>query len=225
MSTDTAGSLFAQYKKDQPQVLPEGTYRVEVIASNVRNNNRVLATARVIGGPHDGEKTFLPGQSLTENSSGIFFQTFKNFGLSDEFLAGAGATAEAVCEAVSKAIIGAVLDVQLVEDEYNGTPKNEYARIGAQKFVGRKDAVSGQIQGAQPGVATPAAPTPAAPASPTQPQQAPPAPAPTPEPAPAPAPEAPAAPAPPPAPAPAPQPEGGTPAPAPVPAQGGNVPF
>lgn len=205
MSTINPKDLYAQYEKDQPVLLPEGTHRLEIKTAKVEEKQKgpqIFCTYTVVGGPNDGRRVTAGGYSLTHKSAGIFFQNMAGWGFGADYFKG-----DWTMESLTQSLVGRVADVYLTVDNYGGREKNA-VKIGAIKLVGIKDAA---------GVVKPVGDS--APAQqPQQPQ--PPATPPTPPPAPPAAETAPPPPnteAAPPAAPPVPQPEGGAPPPQPAP--------
>jgi hypothetical protein len=173
MATENVGNLYDEYRKNQPNPVPAGVHRFEVVGGSRFDGPagpRANLTATVVGGDLDGQKFFLPGQTLTVNSAGIFFQTFAGFGLGEDFFRSLGNDPVEIVDAVVEACKGVVAEAPFKVEEYQGKVKNEYDGIGVVKFIGRRDA-AGVLN--EPGAAAPAAPqppTPEPPAPPAPPQ-------------------------------------------------------
>lgn len=230
MATASVSDLYQAYEQDELVVLDPGEHRLVVDTCSVKNDNAVLPTFRVVGGPQAGKRVLAGQQTLTEKSASIFFRNMKGFGLDKSYF-----DQNPTFEQIAQDLVGRVVDVNLEIQPWKGDDRNKIS-IGGIKLIGHKDA-AGQIQylegqgGAPPSASPPAEaagapsqPAPAlAPAAPQQqappaapPAQAPPAQPPAAPPA-APPEQPPAQPA---------QPAPQTGAPAPAPAQPGtDVPF
>lgn len=185
----SVGDMFNQWKKEQVQAVPAGTYVMEITKVNVRGDNALMPFFKVVEGPMTGT-TVLAGQfTLTEKAAGIFFQNLRGCGLTNEFFAQSPSM-----DTIAQALVGRVVQAELTIDQWNGEDRNKlpigkikFLRMGGPAGLGGGPALPSAVPAAPPAPVA-AAPAPAPAAVPDAPSEAAPA-------APEAAPEAQAAPA------------------------------
>lgn len=159
----TIGELLKQYQEDNElTVLEPGRYRLEVTGVKATKTD-LRPVYKVVDGPFAGKRVMAGVLSTAGNASGIFFQNMAGFGLKQDFWASLGnVSTEEALKSAAVALKGRIADIELVQDEWKGEPRNKIA-------IGKIELVSAPAAAAQtaaaPGV--PAAPAvAAAPAAP-----------------------------------------------------------
>lgn len=137
--------LFQQYQReDAIEVVPAGTYQLEVLRATVRNGNKgqgVLPVYKVLSGPYAG-KTVMAGQfTASPDGRSIFFRQMAGFGLDAAFFATVGSM-----EDVANALKGRIIEAQITVRPWQGQDRNNIA-IGGIKLLqaGGSDPIAAQF--------------------------------------------------------------------------------
>jgi hypothetical protein len=151
---------LARHEAEQPTLLPDGAYTMEVARANAGENYIGIAL-KVIGGPEAG-KTVRISLSFTDKAMGIAFQNLAGFGIGKDEISRAGGLKD-----IATLLTGRVVEFpEFGRREHNG---REYASwpIGKINLVSLGTA-SGAPAGIPPAVAAPpvAAPPAAPPVAP-----------------------------------------------------------
>lgn len=112
--------------------IPEGHYTVKVVESKAGRSkdgskDNINIQMEILSGPSAGKKAFNLFTLSPENPNAVvsFFKDMKTFGLDATFF-----SAEPPMEQVAAALVGKVVDINLVIDSsYDGTPRNKVKRI------------------------------------------------------------------------------------------------
>jgi hypothetical protein len=123
--------LYKQYKKeDEITAVDPGTYELEVMRANVRNENAILPVFRVAAGPKAGQTVMAGQMTLTDKSRSIFFRQLKGFGIDESFFQRPGVT----MQDVANTLVGRTIQATLSKEKWNGEDRNKLP-IGGIKLL------------------------------------------------------------------------------------------